>query len=341
MDKHHFRLIDSKSRKMGLGGERIDVREAQFPVLAGMSLSLLTLVPKGFREPHWHPNAHELSYCLEGKALMTIFSPGNNHDTFTIHPGEMAFVPMGSLHHIENISDKPLKMLVCFDQAAPEDLELSSSINAMPANALGATFCQDPQFFSLLKSAKQQPFAGLLKQSTAPALPNIPDRYKLNLEGLHPQVDNPGGWVKLSNSSLLPTLEGLALYSLHLHPQGVREPHWHPNAHELNYLIKGRALITLLSPDGSLEQFEMSEGMVSFLPRGYLHHIEAIGDESAHFAVFFNHKNPSDIGISGALGAYSNELLTALFGVPASYFDKMPKYQEDLFVVPGKRLSTS
>ncbi len=335
MTTHHYQLFDSQARKEGVGGLRLDVRASQFPSLVGMSLSHLTLLPKGFREPHWHPNANELSYCLEGQALMTIFSPGNSHDTFTISPGEMAFVPMGSLHHIENISDKPVKMLICFDNSSPEDLEISSSLNAMPDRALGATFCQKPQFFSTLKQSNQKPFMGILKQATKPSLPSIPDRFKLNLEGLQPQLKTAGGWVKISNSALLPTLDGLALYSLLLNPEGIREPHWHPNAHELNYLIKGRALISLLSPDGSFEKFEMQEGMLSFLPRGYIHHIETVGDTPAHFAVFFSNKDPSDIGLSGALGAFSNELLASLFGVASSYFDKMPKYQEDLFLVSG------
>ena len=40
-------------------------------------------------------------------------------------------------------------------------------------------------------------------------------------------------------------------------------------------------------------------------------------DKNIHFilAVFFNHERPEDIGISGALGAYSNEVLGSVFGV--------------------------
>ena len=58
--------------------------ENNFPLLKGMALYLLRLDSGGVREPHWHPNAAELSYCLSGSALMTIFSPGAGHDTFTV-----------------------------------------------------------------------------------------------------------------------------------------------------------------------------------------------------------------------------------------------------------------
>jgi oxalate decarboxylase len=53
------------------------------------------------------------------------------------------------------------------------------------------------------------------------------------------------------------------------------------------------------------------------------------------FAVFFNHEGPEDIGISGAFGAYSNEVLGSVFGIEPKILNALPKYQEDLFVVAG------
>ena len=77
-----------------------------FHILKGMALYFLELDKGGVREPHWHPNASELGYCLAGKALMTIFSPGASHDTFTVDPGEIVFVPKGYLCIILRISAK-------------------------------------------------------------------------------------------------------------------------------------------------------------------------------------------------------------------------------------------
>lgn len=332
---HHFKFTASSELIKRPLGKRIDITRHNFPVLKGMSISLLELNPKGFREPHWHPNADELSYCLEGQGLITIFSPGAGHDTFTIDAGTMAFIPMGSIHSIANIGNGPLKIVVCFDHENPEDLNLSSSVSVMPKQPLGATFGLPASFFTGLNGSIDPIFIGEQRD-----LPNISEnwfvnRYKYDIEVHPPQIQTKGGHVKLSNSYLLPTLEGLALYSLQLEIKGVREPHWHPNAHELNYLIKGRVRITLFSPGGEVDTFDMQEGDVSFLPQGYFHYIENIGTESAHLAVFFNHSNPSDIGISGCLGAYSNEMLAALFNVPSGYFNVLPKYQEDLFVVAG------
>ena len=40
-----------------------------FPILKGMAIYTLHLEKGGVREPHWHPNAVELGYCLAGRAL--------------------------------------------------------------------------------------------------------------------------------------------------------------------------------------------------------------------------------------------------------------------------------
>ena len=69
-------------------GSRTSVNRTNFPMLSEMALYRLVLEPGAFREPHWHPNAHELTYCAKGRSLVTVFSNGNLHDTFTIAEGE-------------------------------------------------------------------------------------------------------------------------------------------------------------------------------------------------------------------------------------------------------------
>lgn len=332
---HHFSVNKTKPQFVYKNGCRTDINKSVFPILDGMALSYLTLKPQGMREPHWHPNAHELGYCLEGKGVMTIFSPGAGHDTFIIEPGTLSFVPMGSLHHVQNIGDTPLKMILCFSNEMPEDLNLSSTLEPIPASALGSTFGLKPSFFTDLHPALKPVFITEYQGEIKTDISWSVNRYKMYIDGMQPQIKNRGGAVRLNNKNLMPTLEDLTMYSLRLETKGVREPHWHPNAHELNYLVNGRARISLLSPGEKVDAFEMEAGDISFLPKGYYHYIENIGNEPLQFAIFFNNTMPSDIGLSGSFGAFSNELLGSLFKVPASYFNSMPKYQEDLFVVAG------
>lgn len=332
---HLFNLDAASPQRSTNQGSRTDVNQHNFPILAGMALSLLKLDPQGMREPHWHPNAVELGYCLEGRGLMTLLGPGGQHDTFLIEPGTLSYVPIGTLHHIENIGQGSLKMLLCFNNADPEDIDLSAGMGSMSSAVLSKTFQLQESFFTGLHAGVKSKFITDMSHH-GPLIDSWKvNRYKLDIEANQPQVQTKGGWVKMSNSFLMPTLNGLALYSLKLEKEGAREPHWHPNAHELNYLISGSARIRILSPKSGLDTFDMKAGDMSFLPKGYFHSIENLGDDPARFAVYFNNENPSDIGFSASLGAYSNKLLASLFNLPVDYFDKMPKYQSDLFIVSG------
>ena len=255
--------------------------------------------------------------------------------TFILEPGQLGFVPMGTLHSIENMGETPLKMWVAFSHEAPEDFEISAAINGMPDNVLGKTFQKPPTFFSHFKKSFKSGFISSQNKMRVPELSAEVSAYKMDLEGLLPQLKTAGGWVKMSNGFLFPVLEDIAVYSLSLAPGGAREPHWHPNAAELNILVSGTARITLLSPNGGTETFDMGPGDISFMPQGYIHHIENTGSIPARYIIFFAHASPSDIGLSGCLGGFPNDMYAALFNLAPHFLDSLPKFQKDLFIVGG------
>lgn len=332
---HHFDLSALTPQIKREGGTRADVRKDLFPALCGCSLSLLTLEMNGVRDPHWHSNASELGYCLEGHGVITIFGPHDSHDSFTIEAGEAVFIPRSYLHHIENCGSTPLKMLLCFDHENANSNELSNAFReSSPAN-LGSLFHQPTSFFAPICQAKEARSISLQSMPAPPPYATIPNRYKYNIDAKNPQIQNAGGWAKQLHKGMLPELANLALFVLSLNEKGLREPHWHPNATELNYCLKGKVRISIQFPSGELETYELSEGGVGLIPQGYLHHIENIGNDEARLAVFFTNASPTDIGLSGAIGAYPNAVLAAACEVSDNYFDDFPKYQQSLFIVPG------
>src|SRR4029079_5594469 len=131
--------------------------------------------PKAVREPHWHSNANELSYCLEGKGAMTIFTPTNHHETFTFEAGESFFVPQNYLHHIENTGNSPLKILLSFNHEMANSNEMSSGFQKLSENALSALFKQSPSYFNPFQKENEPAYITLQsKNSTIPASgPNL------------------------------------------------------------------------------------------------------------------------------------------------------------------------
>lgn len=332
--KHQFDLKKSGTKNVCPGGSRVLLTSRVMKSLKGMAIASLVLKKGGVREPHWHPNASELAYCIQGKALVTVFSPRNARDTFTLEEGEIAYFPRGYIHHIENLSHGESSFVIAYNHDNPEDLDLSASINSMSVHVLSSTFSGDKALFQKLKKHGKDTFISKRKTIAKSPLSGA-NRYKLNLERINPQINAEGGNAKIANSLNFPGLQSLCLYNLRVYKNGIREPHWHPNATELNYVITGKAKITILSPGGKIETMELSPGQGSVIPAGYFHSIENTGSGELHMAVYFNNIAPEDIGLSGAMSAYSNDTLASIFAIDSKAFAGFHQFTEDRMIVSG------
>lgn len=113
---------------------------------------------------------------------------------------------------------------------------------------------------------------------------------------------------------------------------GIREPHWHPTAWELNYVVSGSAKWTILGthPDGSYRNdvFEAEQGDLVFAPQGFFHYFEnARTDMPLDVLIIFNtsaREGSDDIGIKAALNAIPRDVLATTLGIPASALDTIP-----------------
>lgn len=335
-----FNLDGTVPQLSNSNGSRTTANVDNFPILSGMGMLLLRLEKGGVREPHWHPNASELSYCIKGQAAMTIFSPVNNHDTFTIKPGEMTYIPKGYIHDIQNVGNEEAKFVIAFNNELPQDLGISGSVGWMTNRVMDATFGIKPAGFFDTLNYKVQKDVVIAPKPTVVSPSNyavsIPNAHKFNLAALPPQIQTAGGSVALGNANSFPILNGLALYLLRFAPSGIREPHWHPNAAELDYVIDGKARMTIFSPDGTGNTFEIGPGQIVFIPPAYFHYIENIDPaNTTQFLVFFNNERPQDTGISGALSSYSNEVLAAVYNSDPAFFNTLPRLEQDVFLVSG------
>lgn len=335
--KHVFKTTRLKPQAILKGGSRAEVHQGLFPILRDLSLYLLRLKKDGIREPHWHPNAHELVYCVSGRYAVQIFGPDALHDHFLLTEGELAFIPKGYLHMIENIGTKEGLLLVGFSHEMPEDIGISSAVTSIPHDVLGATFSSSPALFHSFHKFPKDALISTRRKNIRPAMPPKSGKHRYKLEANDPQVDVKGGTIRLAKKEYFSVLDKITLFDLRLNPGGIREPHWHPNAAELDYVVSGRAKMIILSPQGERDEFIVEKGDVVFIPPAYYHYIENIGKGEMHFAIFFSHESPTDIGLTGAFGAYSNDLLASIFQVDPRTLDPLPKYESDLFVVSRKK----
>jgi len=331
---HLFHLSQYEPQHKRDGGYRIRATKSNFPLLRGMSFYKLVLFPKAIREPHWHANADELGYCLKGKILVTFFATGNQREVFPVNEGDAFFIPTGTLHGIENVGEQQAEIILQFSHEEPEDFSLSSAFGMFSDAVLGNTWDQPSSVFNSLHRSTNDVLIAM--RQDAPSIPeesHYATPYRYNLADASPLVSVEGGLARVARKNVWPILQRQALYSLELNGKGMREPHWHPATGELGYVDKGKARMSIQSPNGNVDTYILNESDIYFIPPAYPHHIENLTDGPLHFLIFFDQQMPADIGFTASVKSFSNEVLAAVFNSPQDFFTSLPTYYEDQFIV--------
>lgn len=139
------------------------------------------------------------------------------------------------------------------------------------------------------------------------------------------KIEFAGGTFFKANKKHFPSLRGLAVQQLKLKPGAVREPHSHPNAEQLDFCVSGHAQVGIVGPEGHRQLLDLHEGDISFVPRGYVHWIQNVGNGPMHFLVILSHEMPETIELSETLTGVPGRTLAASLGVSETLLSELPK----------------
>lgn len=303
---------------------------AQVPPLRGAAFASEHLGAGSLRELHWHLNAHELNYCLAGHGRIGIFAPDGTSEILDIRPGSITFVPNGYTHYIQNTSTDDLHVLTAFTHEQPETTDISQALPGIPTPLLAQTFGVSANAVPFLATRGDRvlvsvPELGVDEQVGTPAAA-APPASSVNADQL-PVVTFAGGIVQILSAQQIPRLQGITVFPLMAVPHGLREPHWHPNASELNYCVSGHAQIGLVAPDGNLQSFAVGPGDIAFLPENWFHYIASVSDEPLRILIFFLTADPrvETINLSQTVDNVPARILAASFDSDPARFAALPR----------------
>ena len=119
-----FKASAMQATKVTPFGEVKIIDAKIFPVTP-ISAAIVTLKPGGLRELHWHPNADEWQYYIQGKGRMTVFAAATDARTMDFEEGDVGYIPISQPHYIENTGDSDLMFLEMFKSAEYQDISLA------------------------------------------------------------------------------------------------------------------------------------------------------------------------------------------------------------------------
>ncbi len=134
--RHRYPLSAQQPRRAPGGGTQRYVTVNEFPISATMAGSVLEIEPGALREVHWHPNADEWQYYLEGSAEMAVFLAEGQVVTEQFEAGDIGYAPQGAGHYIRNTGSSVLRVLIGFNDGHYESNDLSAWLASNPAGVL-------------------------------------------------------------------------------------------------------------------------------------------------------------------------------------------------------------
>lgn len=95
-----------------------------------------------------------------------------------------------------------------------------------------------------------------------------------------PVHENGGGKIQIADSTNFPAATTVAAALTTIEPGGMRELHWHPNADEWQYYLKGSGRMTVFNTGPHANTMDFTAGDVGVVRRNLGHYVENTGDDT-------------------------------------------------------------
>jgi oxalate decarboxylase len=322
--------LDGAKPKVTSGGWAKEATVEGFPISKGIAGVHMFLDPGASRELHWHAIAAEWAFVIEGQCQTMVIDPTGAKEVMNFGPGDIWYFPRGHGHSIQTIGDKPCHFILSFDNGAFSEhgtFSITDWISLTPADMLAENFGVPKEVFAAFPKGETYIMAGPVlpaAQARETLLPPT-QSHKYSLMQQEPTHEFPGGSLRLATAKEFPISQGMSGGVMIIKPGAVRELHWHPNANEWHYYLRGEAQVALFGSGGRGKVANFKPGDVAYLPAGYGHAVRNVGTEDLEIVITFDSGQYQEISLTDWMAASPPHLLANNFGVPAETFQNFPK----------------
>jgi oxalate decarboxylase len=328
--KYPFSFANKRTYEGGWSRE-VTVRE--LPVSKSLAGVNMRLTAGGVRELHWHTSG-EWAIMLYGTARITAIDADGKSFVADVKKDDLWFFPSGIPHSIQGLNPDGCEFMLVFDDgefSESETVLLSDAMAHLPTPVLAKNFTVGERAFATVP--KQELFifqtnvpAGLDadQKSAAGALGKSPNDFAFRTMEIPPTKQTKGGEVRIVDSrNFKVTTTAMAMVTVH--PGGMRELHWHPNADEWQYFIAGKGRMTVVATGNKARTMDFQEGDVGYVQKTLLHYIENTGDKDLIFLEMFKSNLYQEFSFSEWLAHTPSELVMAHLKIDKATYDAFPK----------------
>jgi oxalate decarboxylase len=321
------------------GGTTKQVGTYNFPVSQGLAGVYMTLEPGALREMHWHAFAAEWAYVMEGRTRITLTSPEGEVQIADVDAGCLWYFPKGWGHSIEGIGPGTAKFLLVFNDGSFQEgstFSITDWISHTPSAWISQNLGLSPKQVKELPKDQvyisRRPPAPAALSDTKPrgeGIKPLNQSHVFDLEAQPREDAVDGSSLQLASAREFPASFNMSGALLHLEPGAMRSMHWHPNADEWQYVLKGSYDLSVFASEGQSSVSSLQKGDVGYVPMGYGHALRNTSSGPTDVLVVFNNGDYESINLNDWLATNPTSVVANNLQIPISLADQLPKGNQD------------
>ncbi|MEJ0018598.1 MAG: cupin domain-containing protein [Acetobacteraceae bacterium] len=323
------------------GGWARQITADDFKISTTISGVNMRLGPGGVRELHWHQQA-EWAIMTFGSCRVTILDQDGRPQVADVTAGDLWYFPAGLPHSLEGIGPNGCEFVIAFDDGYSSEfntLLVTDWIAHTPPDVLAKNFGFPVEAFKnipvhnkwIYQSSEPPPLktvqAQVIAGTTAP-----PNPFVFNLGGLQPNYETKSGSVRIADSRNFHASKTIAAGLVTVKPGGMREMHWHPNADEWQYYLKGKARATVFNTGPAAITADFHAGDIGYVKKGLGHYVENTGDSDLVFVEVFRTDRFEEVSLADWLAHSPPEMVAETLNLDPKYVAQLPRSRRE--VVP-------
>jgi oxalate decarboxylase len=330
--------FDLTPKRVESGGWTHQVTSREIPHSTDLAGVNMRLTAGSFRELHWHL-ADEWAIMLTGKARISLMQSDGKMFIDDVGPGDLWYFPAGLPHSIQGLEGDGCEFLLVFDQgdfSEDDTFLLSEFLAHTPPEVVKKNMGWDRQEWNQLPPTElyifEAPLPGPLeadKQFLGGFL-ETENKYTFKMGSMQPTSRLAGGEVRIVDSSNFTVARNIAAAMVTIKPGAMREMHWHPNASEWQYWIKGQGRMTVAVTGARARTMDFRANDVGFVPSMAGHYIENTGTEDLVFLEMFKAPKYQDVSLNQWIARMPDKMAAAHLKLSVSVIRRAPQDKEPI-----------